>query len=109
MAKRKTVAFYNIEQARKSAGFFVSETCQHLGISKATWYRWKVCGYAPEWASKLLKLLGGNLDALGWNGWLIKFLEWNIIIKHTQVFRFLEWPYIKSYKTVIPISWRHCN
>lgn len=68
----KKIDFYYIEQARQDAGFFMSEVIDKLGINKSTWYHWKQQKQAPEWAWKLLKMYGGNLDELGWKHWQIK-------------------------------------
>lgn len=73
LAKRmKKIDFYYIEQARHDAGFFIAEVIDKLGINKSTYYHWKKQKQAPEWAWKLLKMYGGNLDELGWKHWQIK-------------------------------------
>ena len=68
----RRIAFEEIEQACHDAGFFISDACRELGISRRTWYRWKHDGHGPQWAYRLINLLSGDLSHFGWKHWQIR-------------------------------------
>lgn len=69
---KQKLNFERLEEARRDAGFFISEACEILGISEQTWRRWRRNRAAPVWAVRHLELLNGDLTHLGWRNWVIK-------------------------------------
>jgi hypothetical protein len=65
----KHVDFATFEEARIHAGLFNGRVKTELGISERTWYRWQRERRVPWWAYRLIQLLGGDLEHLGWPGW----------------------------------------
>lgn len=68
----RSVSFYDFEEARLSAGFFVPVVIELLGVSERSWYRWKQNGRVPLWAMRLLEAHSGRLDHLGLKHWSVK-------------------------------------
>ena len=69
---RDTVDFFHIQEARLKSGFLFEELLTELCIQRRTWYRWKKQGYGPLWALRMLELLSGDLERLGWPKWHIQ-------------------------------------
>ena len=69
--KRK-VCFERFDETRHEAFFDIKNTCQELGISERTYYRWKAAKWVPVWAYNLIKRCTGDLDHFGWKDWKIE-------------------------------------
>lgn len=54
------VDFNQLEKARTTAGFFVSDMVTVLGISKQKYSRWRLTGRCPEWAVRMIWLEAGD-------------------------------------------------
>lgn len=53
-------SFYNLEEARHHAGFFITDTIAALGITRRTYERWRKKQAAPVWAVRLIELEAGH-------------------------------------------------
>lgn len=68
----KTKSWNELISARIDAGLFFGELKNVLGTSDRTLARWKKKDAVPVWAVRILELLSGDLEPLGWKDWELK-------------------------------------